>query len=297
MTSVAVVGLGIMGGAIARHLIDAGVEVIGYDPSSEACSDARAAGVQVVSRIDELPGATTTVILSLPSFAAAQQVVSDVALLAAPRTVIETSTLSLQEKLALRDPLHAAGHCILDCPISGTGRQMQEKDVVIYASGDAEALRQAEPMLRLISRQVLNLGAFGKGTSMKLIANHLVAVHNVAAAEAVLLGMKAGFSMDELLAAIAPGAGNSRMFELRGPNVAERCYSPAAMKLSLWSKDMGLIASFVRDLDASTPLFDAAVPLYEAALAAGFGDQDTSAVAEVLRSMSAGNPTQESEED
>jgi putative dehydrogenase len=293
MKKAVVVGLGIMGGSIARHLSSAGMTVVGSDPSPQARDRARDFGVEVVADAATLNDHSGPIILSLPSFSAARAVVEDIVAFAPGRLVIETSTLSLKEKLELCDTLQAAGHSMLDCPISGTGGQMREKDVVIYASGEAAALELAEPLLALFSRQVLNLGAFGNGTRMKLIANHLVAVHNVAAAEAVLLGMKAGFSIETLLAAIGPGAGSSRMFELRGPNVAERCYTPAAMKLSLWAKDMELIAGFVNELDANTPLFDAVVPLYEKALTAGFGDQDTSAVAEIMRSAAENNTSSE----
>lgn len=288
MESVAVIGLGIMGGAIARHLVEAGFDVIGCDPSREARRAAEFLGVRIVDAPGQVPEGAHGIILSLPGFAAAAAVVEELAALNGPRKVIETSTLGLGEKLTLRDRLAKGGHQTLDCPISGTGRQMQDKDVVLYASGDAADLDRVEPLLQSFSRRVLKLGPFGNGTRMKLIANHLVAVHNVAAAEAVLLGMEAGFSMETLLEAIGSGAGNSRMFELRGPNVADRCYSPAAMKLSLWSKDMELITAFVRDLDVATPLFDAVAPLYAAALDQGLGDQDTSAVAEILRGGRAG---------
>lgn len=297
MTDVVVIGLGIMGGAIAGHLADAGVSVIGHDRSAEACSLASARGIRTVAGFMDLPADAPVIILSLPGFAAAQEVVAGIADRGgAPVTVVETSTLALDEKLALRDTLLRCGHAMVDCPISGTGAQIQRKDVVIYASGDSDAVDRVAPTLQLFSRQFLNLGAFGNGTRMKLIANYLVAVHNVAAAEAVLLGERAGFTMETLMAAIATGAGNSRMFELRGPNVAERRYSPAGMKLSLWAKDLELISAFTRDLGAATPLFDTVAPLYESALAAGYGDQDTASVAEVLRQSSRAHKKQQGQE-
>jgi putative dehydrogenase len=297
VTEVVVIGLGIMGGAIAGHLADAGVAVTGYDRSLEARRAARGPGVSINEDFRDLPADAPVIILSLPGFAAAQEVVAEIAdRWDTPVMVVETSTLALEEKLALRGTLLRAGHTMVDCPISGTGAQIQRKDVVIYASGDSDAVDRVAATLQLFSRQVLKLGAFGNGTRMKLIANYLVAVHNVAAAEAVLLGEKAGFSMETLMAAIAPGAGSSRMFELRGPSVAERRYLPAGMKLSLWAKDMDLIASFVRDLNVPTPLFDTVAPLYESALAAGYGDQDTASVAEVLRLSSRENNGKDAEE-
>lgn len=288
MTNAAVVGLGTMGGAIARHLVEAGWAVTGFDPSEEACEAARGAGIGAATDLSGIAAASGPIILSLPAMAAAQAVVDVLVTLNAPRLVIETSTLAPEEKHVLHERLHRRGHRLLDCPISGTGAQMAKKDVVVYASGDSSALAEAEPLLCQFSREVLNLGDFGNGTRMKLIANHLVAVHNVAAAEAVLLGQKSGFSMDMLLRAIGTGAGNSRMFELRGPTIAAQCYEPAAMKLSLWAKDMALVGAYARELGAATPLLDAVAPLYAQAVADGRGQQDTAAVAEVLRAAASG---------
>lgn len=296
MSRVVVVGLGIMGGAIARLLAKAGHSVSGVDPDGRARAVATAAGVKALETLGQLSSEPDTVICSLPGAAAARSVMAELASLPGGRLIIETSTLGLVDKLALRDQLQEVEHRLLDCPISGTGAQMQEGDVVFYASGDAEDVDRAADLLEPISRRVLNLGTFGNGTRMKLIANHLVAVHNVAAAEAVLLGMRAGFSMPTLLEAIAAGAGNSRMFELRGPAVADRCYQPAAMKLSVWEKDLALIDDFTRELDANTPLFRRVLPLYAEALERGLDDCDTAAVAEVLRAGTGeDDPTNEEE--
>lgn len=296
MSSVTVIGLGIMGGAIARHLAAAGRDVLGIDPSDEARAAADEHGLATAAAPAGLDGHAGPVILCLPDAASARAVAVALASLTAPRLVIETSTLGLDEKREVADTLHAAGHRVLDCPISGTGAQMARKDVVVYASGEAGALQEAEELLTLFCRQVLKLGAFGNGTRMKLIANHLVAVHNVAAAEAVLLGKRAGFDLATLQAAIGVGAGNSTMFEVRGPSIAEQRYEPAAMKLSLWAKDMALITGFARRLGAATPLLDAVSPLYAEALAEGRGDQDTAAVAEVLRAHAATPEPEEQQE-
>ena len=110
-----------------------------------------------------------------------------------PRRVIaELSTFSLDDKSEAEAALRAAGHVMLDCPLCGTGSQARTKDLVVYASGDAQAIESLMPVFADFSRQAHDLGAFGNGMKMKFVANLLVAIHNVASAEAMVLGMKAG---------------------------------------------------------------------------------------------------------
>ena len=126
------------------------------------------------------------------------------------RTVIEASTLTLDDKTAFKDILKKAGHIALDCPMSGTGAQAAVKDLVVYASGDTAAIRRLEPAFLGFARKVYDLGAYGNGSKMKFIANHLVAIHNVAAAEAMVLAMKAGLDPHQTVEVIGSGAGTSR---------------------------------------------------------------------------------------
>ena len=133
------------------------------------------------------------------------------------RTVIETSTLSLADKAAFNIILTDAGHIALDCPLSGTGAQAKTKDLVVFASGDAAAIERLDPIFLGFARKVQSLGPFGNGSKMKFVANLLVAIHNVASAEALVLGMKAGLDPKQIVDVVSSGAGTSRVFELRAP--------------------------------------------------------------------------------
>jgi 3-hydroxyisobutyrate dehydrogenase-like beta-hydroxyacid dehydrogenase len=108
------------------------------------------------------------------------------------RVVIEASTFTLDDKMRAQRTLAKAGHVPLDCPISGTGAQAAVKDLVVYASGDKKTIARLKPIFLGFSRAVHDLGAFGNGSRMKYVANLLVAIHNVASAEAMVLGMKSG---------------------------------------------------------------------------------------------------------
>jgi 3-hydroxyisobutyrate dehydrogenase-like beta-hydroxyacid dehydrogenase len=121
---------------------------------------------------------------------------------------------------------------------------------------------------------------------MKFVANLLVAIHNVASAEAMVLAGKAGLDLRQVVKLVSAGAGNSRIFELRAPMMAENDYLPATMRLSTWQKDMAVIGKFATALGVPTPLFRATIPVYDAANGLGLGDLDVAATCRVLETMS-----------
>ena len=138
------------------------------------------------------------------------------------------------------------------------------------------------PVFEGFARTHFFIGPFGAGSKMKFLANLLVAIHNVAAAEALVLGMKAGLDPASMLKVLSDGAGTSRMLQIRGPMMVRNDYRDAAMKVGVWQKDMGIIAEFARELDCPTPLFAATASIYNAAMAQGFAEADTACVCAVL---------------
>ncbi len=286
--TVGLLGLGIMGSAMAGNLLKAGFAVMGYDPSAAARQRLRAAGGKSCASAGDVARVAQVVVCSLPSAAALMDSARLIAA-AAPRglVVVETSTLDVVDKEAARKLLAASGVVLLDCPVSGTGAQAVLKDLTVFASGPAAAIRRVRPVLEGFSKGHYPLGAFGNGMRMKLIANLLVAVHNVAAAEALLLGQRWGIPPREAVRVLADGAGGSRMLQVRGPQMQDRGWEAATMKIEVWQKDMGLIAAALRDAGVPAPLFAATVPIYDAAMGLGHAKHDTAAVFDVLDRMSA----------
>jgi 3-hydroxyisobutyrate dehydrogenase-like beta-hydroxyacid dehydrogenase len=280
---VGVVGLGIMGGAFAHNLLKAGWQVIGYDVDAARTRAARKGGVETAEDVQALARATKTIITSLPSATALERTIAAInAARLPPRVIVEASTFALPDKIKAERASRCHGHVMLDCPVSGTGAQARTKDLVIYASGDTAAIRKLRPLFAGFSRAAHDLGAFGNGSRMKYVANLLVAIHNVASAEAMVLGLKAGLDPQTVFDMVATGAGNSRVFELRAPMMVRDRYDDATMKISIWQKDMAVIGEFARQLRCPTPLFDATVPIYDKALTSGHGEEDTAAVCAVL---------------
>ncbi len=289
---VGVIGLGIMGGSIARNLVAAGQEVCGYDPDPERQREAEANGVKVLDSAAAVAARASIALTSLPSVAALESVTDELADLpsseGAGLIVAELSTLPIEDKVVSRDRLAEHSIVLLDCPLSGTGAQAAVGDLVVYSSGDEASCKACEDVFLGFGRACPYLGDFGNGTKMKFVANLLVAVNNVATAEAMLLGVRSGLDAQTLYEVVGSGAGNSRVFELRGPLMVREEYEPATMKLEVWQKDMKLIREFAEENGVSTPLFAASAPVYTAAVEAGRGHEDTAAVYEVLKTLSDG---------
>jgi 3-hydroxyisobutyrate dehydrogenase-like beta-hydroxyacid dehydrogenase len=204
----------------------------------------------------------------------------------APLVVVETSTLALSEKARAMTRLRRTGITMLDCPISGTAVRMKEGAWTIFASGKRTAFDRVRPILNVFTRNVPYVGTFGNGTKMKYVANHLVAIYNVAAAETITLARKMGLAPQQVLELFGPSpvVGNG-VLRLRGALMVARNYLPATMKVAVWQKDMQVIGDMAKSVDCPTPLFSACVPVYNAAMAQGFAQADTASVCEVLGLM------------
>jgi 3-hydroxyisobutyrate dehydrogenase-like beta-hydroxyacid dehydrogenase len=281
--TVGIVGLGIMGGAFAQNLVASGWRVVGYDIDPKRRRVLARAGVDMVRSAGEVADAAPTIISSLPHpDALAETVAAIIAATKRPRVVVEMSTFSLDDKARAERALKQAGHVMLDCPVSGTGAQARTKDIAIYASGDPRTIRRLRPLFSGFARVSHDLGPFGNGSKMKYVANLLVAINNVAAAEAMVLGMKAGLDASLIVDMVASGAGTSRVFELRAPMMADGRYDDPTMKIEIWQKDMAVISEFAASLGSPVPLFAATRPIYNTAMATGHAAHDTAAVCAVL---------------
>lgn len=287
--AVGVIGLGIMGSAMSANLVSAGFEVFGFDPLAAARKRLQRAGGTPRASVADVVQRCGRIVLSLPSEKALDAVCNE--LLAAgvrDRILAETSTLSEEVKLRARDALAAQKLVLLDCPLSGTGAQAVNRDLAVYASGDGKAIKEFGPVFEGFARVRYDLGDFGNGIRMKLVANLLVAIHNLSTAEAILLGTRSGLDPAQVVRVVADGAGGSRMLQVRGPMMVKRDWDEVTMKISIWQKDMRLIEEALERTETPAPLFAASLPVYNAAMALGHGEDDTAAVYSVLEHMIGG---------
>ena len=293
---IGIIGLGIMGGAMAEALIAAGYRVFGYDVHPTARQRLKKAGGRALSSCAKVASSVDVVITSLPSVAALDDVVDKIVPVSGTKRksksrliVIETSTLPIADKERALRRLKRAGVTLLDCPISGTARRMKEGAWTIFVSGNAAACKAVRAIFEVFTRNAPYVGAFGNGSKMKFIANHLVAIYNVAVGESLTFARTMGLDPQQVwdLFAMSPVVGTG-VFKLRGKFMVDRKYLPPTMKVEIWQKDMQVIGDMARSVDCPLPLFTACVPIYNAAMAQGLGQSDTASVCEVLERMAGG---------
>ena len=286
---VGLIGLGIMGSAISGCILRQGIDVLGFDVDPDKRAAHQARGGRVAANAADVAAECSNVISSLPHPTALAHTVSELVTrgdeLHPDFRLVETSTLAISDKAKARDQLASVNRGMVDAPVSGTGQQATTGDLVIYLSGDTNDKAATVDILSLFSRAVYDVGSFGNGMRLKFVANHLVAIHNAAAAEALLLARSAGLDLGLTLRAITDGAGTSRMLEVRGPLMAAENFDQPTMTITNFMKDLGLIGDFSGATKSATPLFDVTRDLYQIAAQEGRGDQDTAAVFEVIRGL------------
>ena len=287
---IGIIGLGIMGSAFARNLRAAGFAVSGYDPDPAAGDRLAGMGGTPLPSPRAVAEASDHILIALASIPALRTVISGpegiAPALRAGMVVAEMGTLPLDAKEAAREAVEATGAAMLDCPVSGTGAQAETGDLVVFASGDDTAIAAMRPVFEGFARDIRAVGPFGAGMKMKYVANLLVTIHNLATAEALLLAERSGLDLGLVFDAIRSGAGNSRMFEVRGPLMIEGRYEPATMKMDVYQKDLKLIMDHAASVACPVPLMAATLPYYSAALAQGRDKEDTAALFAVLRQLS-----------
>ena len=283
--TVGIVGLGIMGSAIARNLVERGWKVVGSDIDAARRAEMAPADVAIADDVTQVARDAQIIMTSLPSPAAADDVAhenrrfrSAAADCGRTQHAHHRRQASLRSHFEERRP-----HCAGLSP--ERNRRAGQEHAILWSMPAATAMpsRDAPDLFADFAKQSADLGAYGNGSRMKFVANHLVAIHNVATAEAMVLAERAGLDPKMVVDMVGPGAGGSRMFQMRAPMMVEGVYEPATMKVSTWKKDMAIIAEFADDVGCATPLFTLTQPVYTQAMAMGLGDQDTAAVFEVLK--------------
>ena len=288
MATLGIVGLGLLGSAVAGRLRAGGHDVVGYDLVAEKAKSLVELGGRAAQSAEAVAQSVEAVCVVLPSLASVEAVVLGPRGLAASgpagATIIQMSTISpaLTERLARE--VTARGLAFLDCPISGTSAMVAQGEGIIFVGGERSVFARWRPVLETILPRAVFIGAAGQAMVLKLVANLLVALHSAAAAEALLLARQAGLDLGLVLDVLSKSAATSRMLEVRGPLIA-RDEFPPQMKLDLFMKDLHLIQEAARSVSAALPLTDVAERLYAAAMEAGHGGADLSVVVRAIEGI------------
>lgn len=281
------IGLGLLGHALASRLLAAGHAVVGYDVLPDRIGALARLGGKAAASIEDAARQGEAVCVVLPTLASVEAAIlgaDGVAAHARPgAAVIQMSTISpaLTERLARE--VAARGRVFLDCPVSGTSAMVARGDGLIIGGGEPAVFERWRPLLEAMLPRAVHVGRAGHATFVKLVANLLVAVHSLAAAEALTMARRAGLDLPRVLEILASGAAGSRMLDVRGPMIVDEDFPPQ-MKLELFLKDLHLIQEAARSVDAPIPLTDVSERLYAKALRAGHGGEDLAVVVKALES-------------
>jgi 3-hydroxyisobutyrate dehydrogenase-like beta-hydroxyacid dehydrogenase len=288
--TIGIIGLGIMGGIMAETLLMNEFSVCGFDIAPDAIKRLKKAKGQPLKSVKEVILESDVVITSLATSQALLEVYAEIkqTLLDYPKKMIliETSTLSMSDKELISHDLNMKDVELLDCPISGTAARMKDRAWTIFVSGNEKTCKKMKPIFQCLSDNFPYVGAYGNGLKMKFIANHLVAIYNVACAESTIFARKIGLDPQEVLDIFGPspviGTGVMR---LRMPFMIDRQYTPPTMKVEVWQKDMQVIGDLAKSVGCPLPIFNATAPIYTAAMAQGLAKSDTASTSEVIGQM------------
>jgi 3-hydroxyisobutyrate dehydrogenase len=275
------VGLGAMGGAMAGYLVKSGYAVTGYDVSASRAEAAALAGVTRAASPAEAARAADVVLSSLPHPAAVREAyLGRDGVLAGARAGTTLVDLSTVDPDTWKDVARAAEAQRLECldaPVSGGPVEAGSGKLVLLVGGEARVLERCRPIFATLGSEIHHVGPLGAAQIVKIV-NNVMSMGNVAvAAEAMVLGVKAGMDPQRLFDILSTSGGRSHHFLKRFPNVLAGDFAPR-FSIALSRKDLGLAARLAESL--GVPLLTTAIvrQVYEAAAAAGLDGQDMAAV-------------------
>ena len=283
-----IIGLGQIGGAVALNLLEAEFSVLGYRRNPDPAFGV--AGGKMCGSVAEVCEEAQVIMTCLPGEEEQSEVLfgQDGILSANLRgkCVIELGTYRKAFKLKQAEALQNQGAAVLEAEVSGSPGMVRHKSAALYIGADAETFESHDKILAAIAGKRFLIGPYGSAVEMKLIANYLLTIHTLAAAEAIDLGTKAGFDPKMVADVIGQGAGASAMFEIRAPLMVARQFSPAPGPFKTLDKYLDLCQRMVDDNAAEAPLFSAARPLFKQAIDEGLGEEDIAAVIKMIERKS-----------
>jgi len=278
--SVTFVGIGAIGLPMAGRLVEAGHRVTGVDKLPAALERAGAAGVPAVSGFGEAPPAEFVVAMVATPEQLDALVTEALAGGVAGQRWIVMSTVGPESVRAQSARLTAAGAPVVDVPVTGGVARARTGELTLFASGPAEDIAAARPVLDALGVVREVGGEVGEGQAIKVVNQHLCAVHIVAAAEALSLAAALGLDQAQVLSLVEQGAAGSFMLSDRGPRMLQGTDVDVASAISIFVKDSGLVADAAGAAGARTPLLDAARDRYVRAAEDGLAARDDSRVIE-----------------
>jgi 3-hydroxyisobutyrate dehydrogenase-like beta-hydroxyacid dehydrogenase len=275
------IGLGKMGGGLARNLIRAGYDTIVYDISNDAVETTLAVGGKKAENVNELASQVDVLFTSLPlpvhltDLLINKQAILDQ--MKKEAVLIDVSTIDPRTAREICNVADEKGVHFLACPLGKGPAHAEEGIQPIFAGGKREVFLQVEEVLNKISTDVVYLGDVEQATAFKLISNLVGMTNMLVLAEGLRLGEKAGLDPAQLQELLADTGADSYQLTLRGPMILEKDYN-AKFSINLALKDIRLGVNMADDLKQLAPFSELAAEYYNKAKESGFGDEDCAAV-------------------
>ena len=278
---IGIIGLGVLGSAIAENFISKNIPIKGYDINKKVFEKLKSDKINFYDSIDKISSDCNFIITSLPSESSLIKVCKSLISMN-NLIIIETSTLPLDCKLEAKKILLKKNISIFDAPLSGNRIAALEGKLSAYLSGDYKNKEETQKILEFFCQKVTDVGNFGNGTIMKLIGNILNLVHNAVSAEVIGLGIKSGLDPKIIHDAISGTFSSSGVFENRGKLMVKEDYAKEGMNFSTPLKDSAFITDLSKKYMMPLPIYQVALQYYYAAVAQGHANKDAASVLKAI---------------
>lgn len=277
-STIGIIGLGLLGSALAERALKGGFSVIGYDLRRNRCQMLKRLGGRPAASPKAVALGCRTIVLSLPTTAVVESVIRDIGKnLQAGALIIDTTTGDPIPTAAMGKRLAAMRKGYVDATIAGSSEQARAGEVIVMAGGAARHVRACERFFNCFAREVFHVGPAGAGARMKLVINLALGLNRAVLAEAIEFARNIGVSPQRALEILKAGPAFSRVMESKGEKMLAKDFTPQA-KLSQHLKDVRLILKLGKQSGASLPLSKLHARLLETLEADGFGELDNSAI-------------------
>lgn len=281
MKKIGFIGLGIMGGPMAGHLLNAGYEMTVYNRTMKKAEPLAEKGAKIAACPADVARDSEVVIIMVKADAEVEEVLlgeKGVVAGASPAlVVINSSTISPKTSIKLAQELPSYGIEILDAPVTGSGVQAREAKLTFMAGGKKEVFLDCLPLFQVMGKQAFYMGQSGTGSYAKIANNVMLAINLLSVAEGLTIATKAGIDPETFAQVVAGGGARSGMLETKTPKIVKRDFSPAFGTAMLY-KDLGLAYDLAKELEVPTPVLSAAREVIRIALNKGLAEEDVCSV-------------------
>jgi 3-hydroxyisobutyrate dehydrogenase len=289
-TPVAFIGLGTMGGAMAANLARAGFPVTAWNRTPGRAQELGELGVTFAPTAAEAAAAADVVVVCVSDTPDVETVLfgADGVVTGAREgtLVVDCSTIAPSGAWDYAARLRERGLAMVDAPVSGGSEGARNATLTIFVGGEASDVERARPVLAALGRTITHVGPIGAGQAVKAVNQVILAGTYLGVAEGIVLAIKAGLDVEQVVEALGGGAAQSWVLANRSGRMLDNDY-PLGFKVALHRKDLGIALDLAAQLGAALPVSALAAQLESGLIARGHADDDMSALARAIRGLSA----------